>query len=138
MRSESARRKNRFRWPSVALLIGASLGFSGLAGGAGPVTRPRPLLPERPNVLLVVADDLNVLVGCYGADLIRTPQLDRFASTGVLFENAYCNSPICNASRTSFLSGRYPESTGVLTNKSDPRASLAEATFCSYATSCRS
>ncbi len=69
---------------------------------------------ERPNVLILCADDLGTFgVGAYGNPRIRTPNIDRLASLGMRFDNAFCNSPICTASRQSFLTGRYPRSLGV-------------------------
>jgi len=79
---------------------------------------------RRPNVLLIVSDDLNCRLGCYGAAEAKTPNIDRLAARGVRFDRAYCNYPVCNVSRTSFLSGRYPEMTGVLNNNTDPRVRL--------------
>ncbi len=80
------------------------------------------LLPEfahgaetrRPNILWLVADDHAAYVaGCYGNKIVRTPNLDRLAASGMRFDRAYCNSPVCTASRQSFLTGRYPRSVGV-------------------------
>jgi arylsulfatase A-like enzyme len=69
---------------------------------------------RRPNVLWIVADDHAAYVtGCYGNPVVRTPNIDRLASTGVRFDRAYCNSPVCTASRQSFLTGRYPRTVGV-------------------------
>src|SRR5881394_3478957 len=80
----------------------------------------------RPNILLIISDDLNCRLGCYGAAEAKTPNIDRLAARGVRFERAFCNYPVCNVSRTSFLSGRYPEITGVLNNTTPPRIRLGE------------
>lgn len=74
-----------------------------------------------PNVLFIVCDDLNNHVGPAGYQHIRTPTLDTLAASSVSFQRAYCQYPVCGPSRASFLSGLYPESTGVLDNKSDIR-----------------
>ena len=47
-------------------------------------------------------------LGCYGVEAVKTPNIDRLASTGVLFQNAYCNVPVSGASRASLLTGVYP------------------------------
>ncbi len=72
--------------------------------------------PVRPNVLFVVVDDLDCRIGCYGDPVAKTPNLDRLARQGVRFEKAYCQYPLCNPTRSSVLSGRYPTSTRVLDN----------------------
>jgi uncharacterized sulfatase len=71
--------------------------------------------PVRPNVLLIIADDLNCRLGCYGAK-VRTPNLDAFASTAVRFERAYVQYPLCSPSRSSFLTGLQPDSLRVFNN----------------------
>ncbi len=72
--------------------------------------------PKRPNVLFIMADDLNNLLGCYGDPLAKTPNLDRLAARGVVFERAYCAFPLCGPSRNSMLTGLYPNSTGIHAN----------------------
>lgn len=70
--------------------------------------------PNRPNVLIIAADDhAPYVMGAYGNEKARTPNLDRLASQGVRFDRAYCNTPVCTASRQSLLTGRYPRTIGV-------------------------
>ena len=67
-----------------------------------------------PNILIICADDHAAYVtGAYGNRIVRTPNIDRLAAGGIVFERAYCNSPVCTASRQSFLTGRYPRTIGV-------------------------
>lgn len=69
---------------------------------------------DKPNVLLIIVDDLNDWVGCLGGHPdAKTPNIDGLAKRGTLFTNAHCQAPLCIPSRTSFWSGRYPHSTGV-------------------------
>ena len=63
---------------------------------------------DKPNVLLIIVDDLRPELGCYGNDVIITPNIDRLAQSGTLFEQAYCQVPVCGASRASFMTGLYP------------------------------
>jgi len=71
---------------------------------------------KRPNVLFIISDDLNNLLGCYGDPLAKTPNLDKLAARGVLFDKAYCTFPLCGPSRNSLLTGLYPNSTGIIQN----------------------
>jgi iduronate 2-sulfatase len=64
----------------------------------------------RPNVLLIVVDDLNTSLGCYGHPIVKSPNIDRLATSGVRFERAYCQGTWCVPSRASFLTGRRVES----------------------------
>ena len=61
---------------------------------------------NRPNVLFIAVDDLNDWVGCLGGHpQAKTPNIDRLASRGVLFEQAYCSAPLCNPSRMATMTG---------------------------------
>jgi choline-sulfatase len=72
------------------------------------------LAAERPNVLFIAIDDLNDWVGCLsGHPQARTPHIDRLAARGTVFTNAHCQSPLCNPSRTSVMTGLRPSTTGI-------------------------
>jgi arylsulfatase A-like enzyme len=65
------------------------------------------------NVVFIIGDDhATGVLGAYGNQIIRTPNLDQLASEGVLFTNAFANSPMCSASRQSILTGKYPPCCG--------------------------
>ncbi|WP_315853670.1 sulfatase [Rubripirellula tenax] len=78
-------------------------------------------LGKQPNVLFIVCDDLNTHVSTSGYPHIQTPAFDELAAAGMTFRRAYCQYPVCGPSRASFLHGLYPQSTGILDNKSDIR-----------------
>lgn len=69
---------------------------------------------EQPNVVLLTTHDLGQHVGCYGIDTVDTPNIDGLAENGVRFENAYATTPVCSPARGSLLTGRYPQSTGLM------------------------
>jgi len=79
---------------------------------------PNPDKQKRYNVLFMAVDDLNGWVGCLdGHPQARTPDIDKLAGKGVLFEQAYCAAPLCNASRTAVMTGLNPSTTGIYCNR---------------------
>ncbi|HPE76824.1 MAG TPA: sulfatase [Draconibacterium sp.] len=78
------------------------------------------LSQSKPNILLIVSDDLNTRIGPFMEIENHTPQLDKLARAGVRFTRAYSQFPLCGPSRASFMSGLYPETNGVLGNKDTP------------------
>jgi choline-sulfatase len=83
---------------------------------------------KRPNVLFISIDDLNDWIGCLGGHPNAvTPNIDRLAARGVVFSNAHCNSPYCNPSRSSMLTGLRPSTTGVYDNNQPFRKAVPDA-----------
>ncbi len=66
---------------------------------------------QKPNILFIAIDDLRPELGCYGAPQIKSPNIDKLASEGVVFKRAYCNVPVSGASRSSLLTGILPTKT---------------------------
>jgi uncharacterized sulfatase len=75
---------------------------------------------ERPNVLWLAGEDMGLDLGCYGAPVVKTPNLDRLAREGTRFDNAYCTASICSPSRSSFNTGMYAPSIGAQDHRTDP------------------
>jgi iduronate 2-sulfatase len=84
---------------------------------------------QRYNILFLIADDLNTELNCYGSRNVATPNLDRLAKNGVVFQQNHCQFPLCQPSRASLLSGRRPDTTGVYTLQTPTRIRLRETVF---------
>ncbi len=79
-------------------------------------TGPAEPVAKKVNVLFLAIDDLRPELGCYGHPLARSPNIDRLAAQGVLFNRAYCQEAICSPSRASLMTGLRPDSLGVTEN----------------------
>ncbi len=83
---------------------------------------------KRPNVLLIVLDDLNDWIGCMGGHpQTITPNLDRLAKSGLLFTNAHCAAPACNGSRAALFTGISPHVSGLYDNRQKMRHVMPDA-----------
>lgn len=94
--------------PWMCMLL-AAVSFAVPARSAEPAA-------QRPNILFLVADDLRPELGCYGAKQIHSPNIDRLASRGLVFDHAYCQQAVCNPSRCNVLSGCRPDTTRCMAN----------------------
>ena len=81
---------------------------------------------EKLNVLLIIADDLNCDLGSYGNLVVKTPNIDRLAESGILFENAHNQYPLCGPSRASFMTGMYTNQTKITKNNMNLRNSVPD------------
>ncbi|MHC4168200.1 MAG: sulfatase family protein [Planctomycetota bacterium] len=85
---------------------------------------------ERPNLLIIQTDEHNFrTLGCYGGEIVKTPNIDFLAANGAMCTKFYATTPVCSPSRAAFVSGRYPQNTPVVTNNipmSDDIVTFAE------------
>jgi iduronate 2-sulfatase len=109
-----------------ATLAWLVIALSGAAASTSAQTPPPGTTPQRVNVLLIMADDLNDDIGTFGHPLVKTPNLDRLAARGVKFTRAYNQFPLCSPSRVSFLTGLRPDTTRVHDLQTDFRTVLPD------------
>ena len=84
-----------------------------LACSAAKPTKVKHVNEKKQNVLFIAIDDLKPLLGCYGNPYIKTPNIDRLAAMGTVFQNNHCQQAVCGPSRASVLTGKVPDNTQV-------------------------
>ncbi len=113
---------------NVQLFIALLFVYSCSEGGGEENSKDKllSLTEEKLNVLLIIADDLNCDLGSYGNLVVKTPNIDRLANRGVLFENAHNQYPLCGPSRASFMTGMYTNQTKITSNNMNLRNSVPD------------
>ena len=77
-----------------------------------------------PNIIWLISEDTSPDIGCYGNELVATPNLDRLAGEGVRFANAFSSNPVCSPSRSAFMTGMYQTSIGAHQHRTKPAVPL--------------
>lgn len=96
-------------WSPVANLILNRRAFVAAAAASGLAVQG-----ARPNIVMILTDDLGLAdLGCYGAQDLRTPNIDRLAAEGVRFTQCYANGPLCSPTRAALMTGRYQQRVGI-------------------------
>jgi arylsulfatase A-like enzyme len=111
----------------------AALGITGVIG-MSPLARTLAargldlgsVASRRKNVLFIAVDDLRPELGCYGHPIVKSPNIDALAASGLLFERTYCQQAVCGPTRASLLTGKRPDTTKVYDLKTHIRTTMPD------------
>ncbi len=93
-------------------LTGISLAVTTVFPACTPKEKEKVITQEPPNIIFIISEDNSPFLGCYGDKLAHTPNLDKLAGEGVLYENAFACAPVSAPSRSSLITGMYANSLG--------------------------
>lgn len=120
---------------NVFRFLGATAALSACGGCSNPSTSQAPKAGDKPNILLVIAEDMTLDLGCYGRTDVRTPNIDRLASEGVMYTNARCVAPLSSPTRSAMMTGLHHTITGSHNHRShreDPLPDTTVVPFTNY------
>ncbi|HCO96948.1 MAG TPA: iduronate-2-sulfatase [Phycisphaerales bacterium] len=104
-------RRDFVKYSLGGILAASTAGEMAAKGSAKKITSGK-----KKNVLFIIVEDFKNIMGCYGNPLVQTPNIDRLAQMGLKFDRAYCQYPVCNPSRSSFMTGLRVDTVGIYEN----------------------
>lgn len=127
MVSKMGQTRREFLVNSTVLGLGGAVGLSPLQKILGEkFDQLNSYVARKKNILFIAVDDLRPELGCYAHPMVKSPNIDSLAKTGVLFERTYCQQAVCGPSRASLLTGRRPDTTKIYDLKTHIRQNLPE------------
>lgn len=119
--------RRKFLSTTAALGVGGMISYSPLTKLFGEhVSKLTSIAARRKNVLFIAVDDLRPELGCYGHPMIKSPNIDALAKSGVLFERTYCQQAVCGPTRASLLTGKRPDTTKIYDLKTHIRTTMPD------------
>jgi arylsulfatase A-like enzyme len=119
--------RREFLSSSAVIGIGGMIGFSPIQKLFGMnASEFSSIAARRKNVLFIAVDDLRPELGCYGHPMVKSPNIDALAKSGVLFERTYCHQAVCGPSRASLLTGKRPDTTHIYDLRTHVRTTMPD------------
>ena len=121
------RTRRDFLSSAAVLGVGGMIGYSPLRKlFGGSLSELNTIAARKKNVLFIAVDDLRPELGCYGHPIVKSPNIDALAKSGVLFERTYCQQAVCGPTRASLLTGKRPDTTKVYDLKTHIRTTMPD------------